>query len=572
MNKKTKNYFLFFLLTFLILGFFNKVSADIVDSSVEVLTAVEPTCGDGSCNGSETCSTCSADCGSCPASGGGGLPPSAYDPPTPPSPSQENPQGGFRVSINNGNKNTNNRTVILKLFGGPDTTKMAISNSPDFQNTGQESYQTSKTWTLFNIDGLKTVYAKFYNQWGRASEVVSDDIILDTIAPANVSNFRAEVSDEKINLAWTNSKDSDFAGVRINRSTKNYPLSPDQGAMIYNGSGTSFLDADVENGIKYFYSAFAFDKTGNYSSGAIVSAVLRAPLIPKIPIPPPKAPSELPSGIPPEIPEEIIPLIPLPPESPAAPEITLPKEKVELSDFVFRIQTGIGQIEISPEELGRIKIVKETVLFISIPANRFAKKVKVLTVTIQSDPASFLFKFNEKTNAFETTITAPPTKGSHKLTIIVVYENGTVDSISTEMLVDPFGYIFEKKKIKGETREIRIPEAKVTLFWFNSQENIWQQWPGEKFNQENPRITDLTGEYAFVVPEGRYYLEINKPGYYLKKSEEFEISEIINKNIEIKPILSLWQKFWRFFIILLIGLGAGIYFFAKKKIKGSKEK
>ncbi|MCK5320609.1 Ig-like domain-containing protein [Candidatus Parcubacteria bacterium] len=32
----------------------------------------EPTCGDGSCNGDETCSTCPADCGSCSSSGGGG--------------------------------------------------------------------------------------------------------------------------------------------------------------------------------------------------------------------------------------------------------------------------------------------------------------------------------------------------------------------------------------------------------------------------------------------------------------------------------------------------------------------
>lgn len=31
-----------------------------------------PTCGDGSCNGSETCSTCSTDCGVCGSGGGGG--------------------------------------------------------------------------------------------------------------------------------------------------------------------------------------------------------------------------------------------------------------------------------------------------------------------------------------------------------------------------------------------------------------------------------------------------------------------------------------------------------------------
>jgi len=31
-----------------------------------------PTCGDGSCNGTETCSTCPTDCGACPPVGGGG--------------------------------------------------------------------------------------------------------------------------------------------------------------------------------------------------------------------------------------------------------------------------------------------------------------------------------------------------------------------------------------------------------------------------------------------------------------------------------------------------------------------
>lgn len=31
-----------------------------------------PSCGDGSCNNSETCSSCSTDCGACPPSGGGG--------------------------------------------------------------------------------------------------------------------------------------------------------------------------------------------------------------------------------------------------------------------------------------------------------------------------------------------------------------------------------------------------------------------------------------------------------------------------------------------------------------------
>lgn len=560
MSRNSSKLFLVLFLTFLILRG-GLVWADVVDSSVEVLEVTEPACGDGACNGSETCSTCPADCGSCPPSGGGGLPSSAYNPPTPPAPSSENPQGEFKILINDGNKYTNNQAVVLKLFGGPDTTKMAISNFFDFKNAGQELYQTSKTWTLSEGDGLKTVYVKFYTQWGQASEIVSDSIILDTVAPANVSDFRAESLDEKINLSWTNPKDSYFAGVRINRSTENYPLNPNKGEMIYNGFGISFLDVGLKNGIRYFYTAFAYDQAGNHSSGAIVSTIPKVPLIPEVPIPLPEIPSE--------IPEQITPLIPSVP--PLVPLVPLPKEKIEVSDFTFKVQADLGLIEISLKESDRIRLVRGTQLFLSIPADRFVKKVKVITVTIESISSSYLLKLNEKNNTFEAIITAPPTKGSHKLTIIVVYENGTIDSISTEMLVDPYGYIFEKKKIKGELMEIRIPSAEVTLFWFNTQENIWQKWPGEKFNQKNPQITDQTGEYMFMVPEGKYYLQINKLGYYLKKSEEFEINEIINKNIEVKPIFSVWQKFWWLLIVPLIGLGAGIYFFAKKKIKSSKE-
>lgn len=59
---------------FLILSFYpNLLFAEgtTLTITVETLPSV-PSCGDGSCNGSETCSTCSTDCGACPASGGGG--------------------------------------------------------------------------------------------------------------------------------------------------------------------------------------------------------------------------------------------------------------------------------------------------------------------------------------------------------------------------------------------------------------------------------------------------------------------------------------------------------------------
>ena len=111
---------------------------------------------------------------------GGGMPAG----PTP-------PEGGFRILINDGAEYTNSPTVTLKLFGGPNTERMAISNNPEFTGlgtTGQVSYQSSHSWDICRgqkecPEGTYTVYAKFYTFWGTASEVVLDSIIYKKSIP-----------------------------------------------------------------------------------------------------------------------------------------------------------------------------------------------------------------------------------------------------------------------------------------------------------------------------------------------------------------------------------------------------
>jgi len=106
-----------------------------------------------------------------PPTVGGGMPAG----PTP-------PEGGFRILIKDGAEYTNIPTVTLKLFGGPNTEMMAISNFPDFRDTVQELYISTKKWDLCSErascpEGEYTVYVKFYTPWGRTSEVVLDSII-----------------------------------------------------------------------------------------------------------------------------------------------------------------------------------------------------------------------------------------------------------------------------------------------------------------------------------------------------------------------------------------------------------
>ncbi len=143
-----------------------------------------------------------------------GLPPSASNPPSLPEADLENPEGGFSILINDGADTTDNETVSLKLYAGSDTTRMAISNTPDFKYASQVLYEEEIEWDI-EVESqksikskVKTVYAKFYTQYGVASEVVSDSIILKT-AGAETEEQTENSNQEKSTSETKNDKDSE---------------------------------------------------------------------------------------------------------------------------------------------------------------------------------------------------------------------------------------------------------------------------------------------------------------------------------------------------------------------------
>lgn len=358
----------------------------------------------------------------------------------------------------------------------------------------------------------------------------------DTTPPANVSNFRATPGDGQITLSWENPPDSDFAGVRIQRSTSSYPLTKDDGQNVYDGKGTTFKDTGLTNGIRYYYTAFSYDTSSNFASGAITSAI---PSIPSLV----KKEEKVPPGLYPE----------------AAPTVR-GKEKITLEDVSFYLKMETGFLKIEPLELKRLKVLKSSPFSLSISSEAFKKEVNVITLTFAN--SSYLLKLNKEKKAYETTVLSPPSKGQFSLVIAIVYKDGSIDNISVDLLVDPYGYIFRKYKFLwwGES-EIRIKGAKVTLYFFDKDSNRWKKWEGENYNQTNPKITDQTGEYAFFVPEGRYYLEVEKEGYKDKKTEEFEVKEqIINKNIEMEKKVNLW---WILGVLIL----GGVSLFIRRRLK-----
>ncbi|MDD5639890.1 MAG: chitobiase/beta-hexosaminidase C-terminal domain-containing protein [Candidatus Pacebacteria bacterium] len=110
--------------------------------------------------------------------GGGGGSTSNFTPLT-------TPTGGFSVKINNNDARTLTRTVTLTLNGGVDAKNMAIVNGENFTNASQETYATTKQWTLTQGEEMKKVCVRFYSQSGYYTSAVCDEIAYgaNTIIP-----------------------------------------------------------------------------------------------------------------------------------------------------------------------------------------------------------------------------------------------------------------------------------------------------------------------------------------------------------------------------------------------------
>ena len=81
-----------------------------------------------------------------------------------------------------------------------------------------------------------------------------------------VTNLIARGSDVKIGLAWNNPVSSSYDHTEIYRSTSTFPQKPTDGTKIYSGTADNIVDTGLDNNTLYYYSAFAFDRYGNFAS------------------------------------------------------------------------------------------------------------------------------------------------------------------------------------------------------------------------------------------------------------------------------------------------------------------
>jgi hypothetical protein len=68
-------------------------------------------------------------------------------------------------------------------------------------------------------------------------------------------------------------------------------------------------------------------------------------------------------------------------------------------------------------------------------------------------------------------------------------------------------------------------------------------WSDPASNQVNPVVTNATGEYGFIVPNGRYHLAIEGRGYESQITPSFEVTNnVVNRPISLVPIAVAAQE------------------------------
>lgn len=101
--------------------------------------------------------------------------------------------------------------------------------------------------------------------------------LIDTTFPLAPRNVKTSADITGISITWDNPPDDNFSYIRIMRHEDRFRGDPFLGKLIYEGNKEATLDTEVTPGKKYFYTLFARNKNGVYSSGVGVSEVAYSP-------------------------------------------------------------------------------------------------------------------------------------------------------------------------------------------------------------------------------------------------------------------------------------------------------
>ncbi|HEY4514721.1 MAG TPA: hypothetical protein VJJ22_01015 [Candidatus Paceibacterota bacterium] len=473
-------------------------------------------------------------------------------------------------------------------------------------SSAETSGATSHAITLTSLEPGTTYYFKIeaYETGNTSNKAVSLNNIFVTLSvldepPPTPTNLKAIYAPalKAISLTWKNPTVTDFDIVRIVRSTTFFPQSPTDGQIIYEGDAEDFDDYDVTVGPLYYYSHFARDVGGNWSSPAVASA--RVPVIVKPP--PDLEPPITATTTPPTIFDNFPPATSTPPGLENLAFIVRQNDKEQK----FVNGTRIILKNNSPTEIfTSYENLPEVLKTIGISMRHPKDKSKIF---------SFLLRVDEGKLRYTATIGPLLDLGEYEVSIYVFdYTNSRLVKLDGVLVVEGEVTYFPRLNSGGLFTlagliglpvillQTLILTTKVTSFydlyllilrfggvllgilgirrkhkpWGTVYDSVTKRPLDPAYVQVREistdgksksvadAITDLDGRYGFLIPGGVYTLEAGKTNYTfpsvvlsgkhtdelydnLYYGEELVTSqgELITRNIPLDPVGFDWNEF-----------------------------
>ena len=294
------------------------------------------------------------------------------------------------------------------------TLQYGRSESLDDGVVQTEVLRSEHTTLLTNLEPNTTYeYELFvtdrYNQQvlvRRASFTTEPRFITQT--SNNVRGLRADVIGDDVLLRWRNPDIGMFSHVRVVRNHRFFPTDPWDGEVVYEGLRQVFIDSDaVKERSRQYYTVFAFDLSGNFSSGAVVVASKAESLV--------DAPA---ADIRPDV-----PALAFPTSTPTTTdERDLPEGlPLRFSDIGF-VQDDTKYSPI----VDRVELSAESSFLIRLPVSVVPPHLKIITVAIarpEGQPAydTYLLRRNEEGTYYEAMIEQLGTVGEHQM-VLSIYD------------------------------------------------------------------------------------------------------------------------------------------------------
>lgn len=203
------------------------------------------------------------------------------------------------------------------------------------------------------------------------------------------------------------------------------------------------------------------------------------------------------------------------------------------------ISISSGALTLFPEEDGLVYVLKDRPYKMLLSASSDAEEVNI---NAKSAIAAKL-ALNKSISLWEGEFTFKEA-GDY---LLAIYARDKIGNSQTRTMfkfrVADSGYVYNEQT--GE----RVEGAKVTAFIFNEADSRWLIWDGEAFGQPNPQTTDANGEYGFLVPAGKYRLEITSSDFEKARTQELDAKKntLINVNVPLAPKKGIIRKLMEYF-------------------------